>query len=141
MTSYTPFLNVKDDTSGGRLKAARIAKHMYLIDLASITGLCTRTIGLVESNKQIASPPTLRLLSKALDVPISFLGCFEQLPETTLGNRITKARLYHGYTKREFALLLDVDVRTLFNWENDRFVPLDSHLNLLTGYIDILMKE
>ncbi|GIO06186.1 hypothetical protein J31TS6_22140 [Brevibacillus reuszeri] len=114
---------------------------MYLIDLASITGLCTRTIGLVESNKQIASPPTLRLLSKALDVPISFLGCFEQLPEATLGNRITKARLYHGYSKREFAKLLDVDVKSLYNWENDRVVPADPHLNLLANYIDIIMKE
>ncbi|MBH0331471.1 DNA-binding protein [Brevibacillus brevis] len=87
---------------------------MYLVDLAAATGLCTRTIGLAEANKLKVSPPSLRRLSKVLCVSVAFLGCFEKLPESTLGQRIIKARFYYGYTKREFAALLGISERTLY---------------------------
>ncbi|WP_409174343.1 hypothetical protein [Brevibacillus fortis] len=140
-TPYSPFIDMKDDSPGGRLRAARTAKQMYLVDLAAATGLCTRTIGLAEANKLKVSPPSLRRLSKVLDVSVAFLGCFEKLPESTLGERIVKARLFHGYTKREFAKLLEVHERTLFDWEHDRKIPPDNYLNKIAPILDILMKE
>ncbi|PSK19394.1 hypothetical protein C7R94_11560 [Brevibacillus sp. NRRL NRS-603] len=53
----------------------------------------------------VVSPPSFRRLSKVLGVSVAFLSCFEKLPESTLGERIIKARFYYGYTKREFAVL------------------------------------
>ncbi|WP_254475876.1 helix-turn-helix transcriptional regulator [Brevibacillus sp. HB1.4B] len=140
-TPYSPFLDIEDDSPGGRLRAARTAKQMYLVDLAAATGLCTRTIGLAEANKLKVSPPSLRRLSKVLGVSVAFLGCFEKLPESSLGERIIKARLYYGYTKREFAALLGISERTLYEWEHDRKIPPTTPLNDLSKYLDILMKE
>ncbi len=134
-------MDMEDDSPGGRLRAARTAKQMYLIDLAAATGLCTRTIGLAEANKLKVSPPSLRRLSKVLGVSVAFLGGFEKLPESTFGERIVKARLFHGYTKREFAKLLGVHERTLFDWEHNRKIPPAAPLNDLSRYLDILMKE
>lgn len=68
---------MKDDSPGGRLRAARTAKQMYLVNLAAATGLCTRTVGLAEANKLKVSPPSLRRLSKVLDVSVAYLGAFE----------------------------------------------------------------
>lgn len=64
---------------------------------------------------------TVRALAKALEQPIWFLGCYEVLPEDTLGQRIRKARLYHGLTKKEFAdkLGLGVNEKTIRLWEAD----------------------
>lgn len=138
-TPYSPFIDTKDDSPGGRLRAARTAKQMYLIDVAAATGLCTRTIGLAEANKLKVSPPSLRRLSKVLGVSVAFLGCFEKLPESTLGERIIKARLYYGYTKREFAALLGISERTLYEWEYDRKIPPEEQRVIIERYLDILM--
>ncbi|WP_242466581.1 helix-turn-helix domain-containing protein [Brevibacillus brevis] len=140
-TPFSPFIDMMDDSPGGRLRAARTAKQMYLVDLAAVTGLCTRTIGLAEANKLKVSPPSLRRLSKVLGVSVAFLGCFEKLPESTLGERIIKARFYYGYTKREFAALLGISERTLYEWEHDRKIPPPTPLNDLSKYLAVLMKE
>ncbi|ASJ57531.1 transcriptional regulator [Brevibacillus formosus] len=111
---------------------------MYLVDLAAATGLCTRTIGLAEANKLKVSPPSLRRLSKVLGVSVAFLGCFEKLPESSLGERI-KARLYYGYTKKEFVTLLEISERTLYEWEHDRKIPPEEQRVIIERYLDILM--
>lgn len=67
---------------------------------------------------------SLRLIAKALDTPISYLGNFENLPENTIGQRIKKARLYHGLTKKELAEILNINPKTLANWEQDKQTPL-----------------
>ncbi|MCM3141486.1 helix-turn-helix transcriptional regulator [Brevibacillus sp. MER 51] len=43
--------------------------------------------------------------------------------ESTLRERIIKARLYYGYTKREFAGLLGISERTLYEWEHELRIP------------------
>lgn len=55
---------------------------------------------------------TVRALAEALKQPVWFLGCYELLPEDTLGQRIRKARLYHGLTKKEFANRFGVNEKT-----------------------------
>ncbi|OUQ85210.1 hypothetical protein B5G50_28350 [Brevibacillus brevis] len=56
--------------------------------------------------------PSLRRLSKVLGVSVAFLDCFEKLLESTLGERIIKARLFYEYTKKEFVALLEISERT-----------------------------
>ncbi|MFZ5649182.1 MAG: helix-turn-helix domain-containing protein [Bacillota bacterium] len=86
------------DTPGARLRKARLAKNMTIADLVYITGLGKPTIYNLEADKTTARPPCLRTLASALDVPIAYLGKYDDLPEGTLGQRIKKARLYHDLT-------------------------------------------
>jgi transcriptional regulator with XRE-family HTH domain len=69
---------------------------------------------------------------------VAYLGCYDKLPEHTLGQRITKARLYHGLTKEELAEKLGVDPKTLRHWEQDKQEPLQQHHTTLAVYLAIL---
>lgn len=126
------------DSPGARLRQARVAKNMTIRDLAAVTGLSVAAIGNLEADKFNASLPNLRMLAKALGVPVAYLGCFERLPENTLGQRITKARLYHGLTKEEMARAIGVDPKTLRSWEQGKHVPLPRYLNVLNQYLKVL---
>jgi len=86
-------------------------------DLCAVTGLSDVTIKNLESDKFNASLTNLRKFAKVLRVSIEYLGCSEMLPENTLAQRITKARLFYGFSKVEFAPIINVDVKTLRNWE------------------------
>lgn len=126
------------DSPGARLRQARVAKGMTINDLAAAAGLSTVAISCLEAGKTAAALPNLRKFSDILGVPVSYLGQFESLPENTLGQRIKKARLYHGLTKRELARILGVDEKTLRHWEMDRHVPLERYLTILHKYLKAL---
>lgn len=111
---------------------------MTIRELAKSTSLSSIAISNLESGKTNPALPNLRLLAQVLNVPIAFLGCFETLPENTLGQQIKKARLMHGLTKLEMAGALGINVRTLRTWENDNHVPIEKHLHLLNEYLKIL---
>lgn len=49
---------------------------------------------------------------------------FESLPEDSLGQKIRKARLYHGLTKRELAQQLNINEKTLRTWVSDKRKPV-----------------
>lgn len=101
------------DTPGGRLRHARLSNNLMLVDLAAKTGLSVVAIRMAEQNKTKVTPPNLRILANALEVSIAYLGCFESLPEETQGQRIKKARLYHGYTKVGFGALFGLSGRAI----------------------------
>ena len=85
------------------LPLARLRTVMDIVDVARAAGLSSATVSKVENGWQIPIVVTVRALAEALKQPIWFLGCYEVLPEVTLGQRIRKARLYEGLTKKEFA--------------------------------------
>jgi transcriptional regulator with XRE-family HTH domain len=114
---------------------------MTIRDLAAATGLTATAISNLETDKCKAQITTLRKFAKILDVPVSYLGCFEKLPEHTLGQRITKARLFHGLTKKELAIRLGVDPKTLRHWEQDKHEPFQRYLNALELYMEILKNN
>jgi len=87
-----------------------------------------------------ASLPILRMIPKSLCISIEYLSCFEILPENTLAQRVTKARLFHGLTKEEFAQIIGVDVKTLRNWEQGKYVPLPRYTDDLNQYLVMLKK-
>ncbi len=107
---------------------------MTKVDLSKKTGISVVSIRLAETGQIVPTPSALRLYAHALGVTVAYLGCYENLPEDTLGQKITKARLYHGMTKSEFAKEIGVNVRTLYAWEADRYIPsinLDKYLSIL----------
>ncbi len=106
--------------------------------LADATGFNRVFISNLEADQAKASPPTLRKLSKALGVSIAYLGNYEILPEDTLGQRIEKARLYHGLRKTELAQQIGVNPKTIRLWERDKRKPLKCYLDKLNTYLEIL---
>jgi transcriptional regulator with XRE-family HTH domain len=111
---------------------------MTIVELAKRSGLTEDTISCLERNKNNPSLPTLRILAQALNVTIAFLGCFESLPEETFAQKVKKARLYHGLYRKEFAEVLKVEVRSISNWEKNKFKPLPKNRKSLDGYLAIL---
>jgi len=125
---------------GARLKQARVTNNMTIRDLCAVTGLSDVAIKNLESDKFNASLPNLRKFAKVLKVSIEYLGCFGMLPENTLAQRITKARLFYGFTKEEFAQIIGVDVKTLRNWEQGKHVPLSRYSDVLNQYMEAFKK-
>ena len=130
--------NWTGDTSGSRIRQARVAKVMTITDLATAAGMATATISDLEADKKSPAFLTLRKLSQVLEVPIAFLGCFEGMPEESLGQRITKARHYHGLMITEMAQAIGVNAKTLRHWEKSEQNPSQLYLTILEQYLAIL---
>ena len=135
LNAYTYF----GDTTGARLRKVRVHKGLTIKDLAEMTKISRASIIRFEAGEN-PSIMTLRKLAKALGVKVAYLGCFESLPENTLGQRITKARLYHGLTKREFAAKLGTDEKIVRQWEQDKHVPSKKFIDKINHYLKILDK-
>ncbi|WP_400162949.1 helix-turn-helix transcriptional regulator [Brevibacillus sp. TJ4] len=129
-----------DGTPGGRISCARRKKNMLLVDLSKATSLSVVSLRMAEQNKTSVTPANLRKLAAALEVSIAYLGCFEGLPEDTLGQQIKKARLYHGHTKRELGDILGLSPRMIQGWEKDEYFPTDKYMQILKDYLKILEK-
>lgn len=129
------------DTTGTRLRKARIAKNLTITDLSAKAGIAASTISCFESDKTIATPITLKLLADVLEVTVAHLGQYEMMPEDTFGQKITKARYYQGQTKKEFAEMLGVNVRTIGDWEKDKRQPMPRHMQKLNIYIEGICSQ
>ena len=108
---------------------------MDIVDVARASGLSAVTVSKIENGRQVPIVVTVRALAETLKQPVWFLGCYEMLPEDTLGQRIRKARLYHGLTKKEFADRLGVNEKTVRLWEADLCTLVDSSLKSLAPYL------
>lgn len=111
---------------------------MTITDLAAAAGMATATISDLEADKKAPAFPTLRKLSQVLEMPIAFLGCFESMPEETLGQRITKARHYHGLMITEMAKAVGVNPKTLRQWEKNQQKMAPKYFTILERYLAIL---
>ena len=109
---------------------------MDIVDVARAAGLSTATVSKIENGRQMPIVVTVRALAEALKQPVWFLGCYEALPEGTLGQRIRKARLYYGLTKKEFAERLGVNEKTIRLWEEDLCTLVGSSMESLAPYLD-----
>jgi transcriptional regulator with XRE-family HTH domain len=112
-----------DDTPGSRLRRERLNKNISINEFASICGVTPTCIIYIEGNKSKASLTNLRKFAHILNVPIPYLGCYEDLPVKTKGERLIKARLFHGLTKIQLANQLGVDVKVIRGWETDKGTP------------------
>ena len=124
------------DTPAPRLRHARLSKGMSMVKLAKLAGVNVRTIVDAEGGRVTSSLPVLRKFAQGLDVSVVYLGCFDKLPERTLGERIRKAWLCKGLTKTEFAQVLGVDMKSLWAWENDKNKPSQKNHEGIRKYIE-----
>jgi transcriptional regulator with XRE-family HTH domain len=122
-------------TPAGRIRQARQKKNLTIKRLAEITGLSPECISAIENGKRSLTIVTIKKLADALDVPVWYLGCFENLPDDTLSQRIKKARLYHGMSQVQFARYLGVSERIIYDWETSRYQPGKKYLIVLEKYL------
>lgn len=130
--------DTSSNTPGDRLKLSRFKNRMSIIDLATVSGLSVPTISCVENNRGKFLPSNVKLLSSILKVPIWYLGCYDLLPEETIGQKIRKSRLYYGQTIEEYSHDIKINPRTLRDWENDIQIPLPKNLAKLAERLSIL---
>ena len=127
--------NSPGSTIADRCHWARLRAGMDIVDVARAAGLSSATVSKIENGRQIPIVVTVRALAEAPKQPIWFLGCYESLPEDTLGQRIRKARLYEGLTKKEFADRLCVNEKTVRLWEADLCTLTVSSIRGLAPYL------
>lgn len=84
---------------------------------------------------------TLNRLSNVLSVPIGELTGFDSLPENTFAERLKKFRLMMGMNKAQFALYLNVNVKTVYFWEKGNHKPNNQILRLLKQKEPILFEK
>ncbi|WP_100538091.1 helix-turn-helix transcriptional regulator [Paenibacillus sp. GM2FR] len=125
------------DTPGLRIRAARNEANLTIRELAALSGLTPETISMMENGVHPPSLKSLKKISACLVQPIHYLGCYENLPEGTFGERLKKARLYHGLTKEEAATKLGVDSKSITSWETDRVEPSNKHLSKVDLFLRI----
>ncbi|WP_221626789.1 helix-turn-helix domain-containing protein, partial [Cohnella lubricantis] len=110
-------------TMGERLRYARCANGWSIVYLSQLSGVSATTISCLERGIHGAALSNIRRFAEVLDVSIEFLGCFENLPQKTLGQKIKKVRLLQGLQLNEFAALVGVDSKTVRSWERDDRIP------------------
>ncbi|HVJ48325.1 helix-turn-helix transcriptional regulator [Desulfitobacterium sp.] len=120
------------NTVGTRIRRARIAMNMTIKDLVRASGLSEFTIINIEHDKENPSLPTLKILSNTLGITVSELGSFNLLPENTIPEKLTKARLMLGMNKTQFAKFVGVDQTTVRFWERGKQAPQKNCLKNLS---------
>lgn len=125
-------------TPGSRIRHTRKSLDLTIRELAHSTGLTPEAISMIENDVNPPSLKSLRLLSTHLGVPISYLGCFEDLPEKTLGDRLKKARLYYGISMKEAAVILSIDPKSIRNWETNKTKPQSKIMNKINHFISVI---
>lgn len=125
-------------TPGQRIRAGRIEANLTIRELASLSQLTPEGISIIENTDHLPSFKTLRKLANVLNRSIAYLGCFEYLPEKTFGERLRKARYYYGYTLEEAAHYLEVDAKSIKNWEIGANKPLKKFIAKIEGFMSII---
>ncbi|QHT60679.1 transcriptional regulator [Paenibacillus lycopersici] len=121
----------RPDTVGARIRSTRLELGATIRQLAEQCSLTPEGLSMIERDVTGVGLPVLRRISAALGKPVSYLGKFEMLPVETLGQKIKKARLYRGLSKTELAREMNVDVKSIHNWESDKRLPSNNNVILL----------
>lgn len=129
------------DTPGGRIRKSRMDRNLFIVELAKQVNLNKQIISMIERGAYTPKIKTLKKLSEALDVPIWYLGCFENLPEDTLGQRLKKARLYAGLLSSELAQILSASHRSVGSWERDEAIPSPENQLAIDEFIRIQLSD
>lgn len=133
------YSHLDEESPGTRIRKARLDKNLYLYELAELAGLTPEEISHIERGFiKIPKPKTVKKLAKVLSKPIWYLGCYDKLPEKTIGQKLKKARLYHAHTLSDAAKYLGVNERSIRNWEKDARKPLPDNLKKLEKYFGVL---
>ncbi|MGB9791757.1 MAG: recombinase family protein [Thermacetogeniaceae bacterium] len=126
----------KPDTPGGRIRLLRLTRGLTIEKLAEMTGLSSNTISKIEKGAHTPTITHLRAIAEALNSSVAYLGCFENLPESTWAEKVKKLRMMKGLTQQEFADMLGINVKTLRNWERGIKQPSVEYFRKVKAMMD-----
>jgi len=109
--------NVIGATPSERIRWARMQQGLMIKSVAANAGITSVCVSNIERQITSVENTTFRKICIALEQPIWFLGCFENMPEDIFFQQLEKARCYHGHTKLEMAKDIGVYIRMIFNWK------------------------
>lgn len=95
-------------------------------------------ISYAEHGKRLCTLKTMKKLATALNVSVSWLACFELLPEETFTQKLKKARLVRGLCRDEAAKIIGCDVKSLCNWELGYKKPTKAFEDKINQFIGVL---
>lgn len=128
-----------ENTPSARIREARLQKGFTQLELANLIGLKYYAISCIEKSGKFRLE-TLRKLSNVLDKAASYLGCFENMPDSTFQEQFKKARHYHAFDLASAANHLNINQRTIYMWENGLSSPSKENIKNVKEFINILNK-
>lgn len=145
MNYKNDYIYVETHSPSYRIKKARIDKNLSLKELSSLSEISYNYITALESGKYKPNFKVLNKLSQALDNPLFYLGCFEDMPENNFIDKLKKARHYHGDSKKHLANKIGANKIganecTIRYWENEKQIPSIKYIKVIEEYITILDK-
>jgi len=130
-------LNVIGNSTGSKIRRFRISKDISMNRLAKMTGLNPIHIMRIETEQgNNPMPSTLKKIAEALNISISDITEFYNLPETNAAQIVKKVRLLLGMPKIQFAKLIGVNVKTIRHWEQNFHQPSAKYLKIIYNYLD-----
>ena len=90
-----------------RVRWARLNKYMTQVELARKINCVPHTIIMIEKTGHY-NIATLKKISDVLEQPIEFGGCFENMPETTFGERLKRLDIIMGMINKKLPKFLDL---------------------------------
>lgn len=112
-----------------RVKQLRMAKKMTTLEFAKILGINERQVYKHESGTFWISAGRLLLISKALNVPISYFyhgfsnKAIEQIKTNSLGVQLKRARQKARLSVKEVGRKLEITPQQVYKYENDEAKP------------------
>jgi len=93
-------------------------------ELSELSGISLTTLSKIENNHCLNhNVKVIKRLADALHQPIWFIGCYDLLPNDSLGDQIRRMRLHNGQYIQELANELGIDSHLVSRYENDTATP------------------
>ena len=79
-------------------------------ELSELSNISPTTLSMIENNHcRNHDVKIIKRIAEALSQPVWFIGCYDLLPNDSLGEQIRKVRLFNGQYISEFATDLGID--------------------------------
>jgi transcriptional regulator with XRE-family HTH domain len=114
-------------TWGDHIRAHRLERGLFQEEVAVQIGATEQTITNWELNH---TTPEVRFLPSIID----FLGYVPYWPAHTFAEKLARARLYLGLSRKEMARMSGIDESNLAGWETGRHQPTESSLERIDRF-------
>ena len=103
--------------------------------LAKRSGITWNTISALERGQNVYELATLKALAQALDVDLAVFTDAHNMPEGTLGEKLEKARMLRGHTRKEAMAAIGISNHTYMSVILGRRQPSKKTVGKIIEYI------
>jgi len=115
---------IPGNTVAQRVLWARMKNTLTRQNLSELSGISLTTLSKIENNHCLNHDvKVIKRLAEALHQPIWFIGCYDLLPNDSLGEQIRRMRLNNGQYIQELADELGIDPHFVSRYEKGTATP------------------